>query len=139
MANTKIDDLFVSSITHNFFPGEKNVSKSKCLLYDSTHLFFFFFLFRATPATYGSSPARGQVGATAAGLHHSHGNTGSLTHWVGPEIQPASSWFLVGFLNHWATKGTPYAPLLFSVESAVYIFFVPVLIFILHLMWSVNE
>ena len=30
-------------------------------------------------------------------LHHAHGNTGSLTHWVGPGIKPASSWILVGF------------------------------------------
>ena len=31
-----------------------------------------FCLFRAAPAAYGSSQARGPVGATAAGLHHSH-------------------------------------------------------------------
>ena len=36
-----------------------------------------FFLFRATSAAYGGSQARGQVGATAAGLHHSHSNSGS--------------------------------------------------------------
>ena len=34
-----------------------------------------FFLFRATPAAYGDSQARGQIGAVAAGLCHS--NTGS--------------------------------------------------------------
>ena len=32
---------------------------------------FFFFLFRAAPAAYGSSPARGPIGAATAGLHHS--------------------------------------------------------------------
>ena len=37
-------------------------------------------LFRATPAVYGGSQARGQIGAAAAGLHHSHSNTGSLAH-----------------------------------------------------------
>ena len=26
-----------------------------------------------------------------------HGNSGSLTHWVKPEIEPTSSWILVGF------------------------------------------
>ena len=31
----------------------------------------------------------------------------SLTHWVRPGIKPATSWFLVGFVNHWATMGTP--------------------------------
>ena len=35
------------------------------------------------------------------------GNTGSLMHWVRPEIKPVSSWILVGFVNHWARKGTP--------------------------------
>ena len=41
--------------------------------------FVLFFLFTAPPATYGNSQIRGQVGATAAGLHYSHGNTASLT------------------------------------------------------------
>ena len=39
------------------------------------------------------------------GLHHS--NARSLTHWVRPGIEPVSSWMLVGFINHWATTGTP--------------------------------
>ena len=44
------------------------------------HGFFclFVLLFRAAPPAYGSSQARGQIRATAAGLHHSH--AGSLTH-----------------------------------------------------------
>ena len=33
-------------------------------------------LFRATPKAYGSSQARGPIGATAASLHHGHGNVG---------------------------------------------------------------
>ena len=33
---------------------------------------FFFFLFSAAPAAYGSSQARGQIRTTAAGLCHSH-------------------------------------------------------------------
>ena len=43
-----------------------------------THILFF----RATPTAYGNSQARGQVGATAASLHHSHShrNTGSKPH-----------------------------------------------------------
>jgi len=32
------------------------------------------------------------------------GNTRSLTH---SAIEPAASWFLVGFVNHCATMGTP--------------------------------
>ena len=79
-------------------------------------LFFggFFLLFRAAPEAYGGSQARGLIGATAAGLHHSHskcriramyaytaahGNTGFLTHWAKPGIKPATSWFLVGFVS----------------------------------------
>ena len=36
-----------------------------------------FLFFRAVPAAYGGSQARGQTGAAAAGLHHSHSNMGS--------------------------------------------------------------
>ena len=42
--------------------------------------FFFFFSFSATPLAYGSSQARGRIGAAAADLRHSHGNTGSEPH-----------------------------------------------------------
>ena len=38
---------------------------------------FCFVLFSTTPAAYGSSHTRGQIGATAAGLHYSHSNAGS--------------------------------------------------------------
>ena len=34
-------------------------------------------IIRATGVAYGSSRARGQIGTTAAGLHHSHSNAGS--------------------------------------------------------------
>ena len=63
------------------------------------------------PAAYGSSQARGQIGAIPASLHHSHsntriwlssvtfttdqGNTRSLAHWLRPGIEPTSSWILV--------------------------------------------
>ena len=43
----------------------------------------FVLLFRTTPATYGGSQARGQIRATASGLHHSHSNVGSE-----PRLQP---------------------------------------------------
>ena len=35
----------------------------------------------------------------AAGLHHSHSNTGSLTHRVRPGMEPAASRILVGFVT----------------------------------------
>ena len=68
---------------------------------------FFVYFFRVTPLTYGTSQARGRIGAAVTGLHHSHSNVGSLTHWARPGIEPTSSWILVRFLNHWAVKGTP--------------------------------
>ena len=36
--------------------------------------FFVFCLFRATPAAYEGSQARGRIGAVAASLHHSQSN-----------------------------------------------------------------
>ena len=50
-----------------------------------------FFFFRAAPTAYGSSQARGQIRAAVASLHHSHSKAGSLTHWVRPGIELASS------------------------------------------------
>ena len=85
--------------------------------------FFLFFpaFFRAAPAAYGSSQARGHIlelwvpgyaTATAIpdlshGLHCRSWQCGSLTHWVRPGIEPISSWILVRFLIGWATRGTP--------------------------------
>ena len=42
--------------------------------------FFFVFFFRATLTAYGGSQARGQIGAVAADLHHSHSNSGTKLH-----------------------------------------------------------
>ena len=73
-------------------------------------LTFFFFFFRAANAAHGSSQARDQIRAAAAGLCHSQSNTrsklrlwptpqltGSLTQWARPGIEPVSSWILVRF------------------------------------------
>ena len=51
------------------------------------------------PEPYGSSQVRGWVRAVATGLHHSHSNVGSLTHWARPEIKPTSSRILVWFVT----------------------------------------
>ena len=48
------------------------ISKESCFFY---YFFFIALLFGAAPAAYGSPQARGRIGATAAGLHHS--NAGS--------------------------------------------------------------
>ena len=58
-------------------------------------LFFCLFVLFA----YGGSQARGRIGAVAASLHNSHSNAGSLTHWARPGIEPATSWFLIGFVS----------------------------------------
>ena len=46
-------------------------------IYGELILFFFFCPFRDARAAYGSSQARGRIGAVAAGLHHSHSSTRS--------------------------------------------------------------
>ena len=46
----------------------------------SFFLFFFFCFFRAAPEAYGSSQARGQIGATASGPRPSHSNPASEPH-----------------------------------------------------------
>ena len=76
---------------------------------------FLFCLFRATPTAYGGSQARGQVKAVAAILTPqsqqcqiqtefvayttAQCNTGPLTHWVRPGIEPESSRLLLGFIS----------------------------------------
>ena len=91
----------------------------KCSQLQSSNTRFWFglvfCLFRAAPAAYRGSQARGQIRATAAGLYHSHSNARSeshlrptlqltatpdpLTHRVRPGMEPATSWFLVGFVS----------------------------------------
>ena len=73
-------------------------------------------LFRATPEAYGSSQARSRselqllacaIAAAKQDLSQAmsvtyttaRGNTRSLTHWVRPGIEPASSWTLVRFVT----------------------------------------
>ena len=88
-------------------------------------LFFSFFLvflsFRATLAAYGDSrtgvqlelkpPAYPRATAkqdlTVSATYTTAHGTRSLTHWVRPGIEPASSTMLVQFVNHWAMTGTP--------------------------------
>ena len=55
------------------------------------------------------TPESQQHGLPAASATYTtaHGNSGSLTHWVRPGVESASSWMLVGFVNHWTTMGTP--------------------------------
>ena len=89
-------------------------------------LFFFFFyfcsfFFRAAPAAYGSSQAKGLIGTITAGLCHSHSNARSE-----PQLQPtpqpqqrqiramSESYTTThgndGFLTHWARQGLNLKP-----------------------------
>ena len=65
-------------------PGEiKKVTWERFFLFLFLFLFLFFCLFalsRAAPVAYGGSQARGLIGAVAAGLCHSHSNSGSEPH-----------------------------------------------------------
>ena len=61
----------IPSIYKSPFPGSS-----------TTHfpIFFIFLFFRAAPSVYGGSQAKGQIGAAAAGLCHSHSNARSQAH-----------------------------------------------------------
>ena len=51
-----------------------------------------------------------------------HSNIGYLTHRERPGIEPATSWFLIGFVNHWATTGTPSTPSFISSYHGLILF-----------------
>ena len=68
----------------------------------------FLVFFRATPVAYGGFQVRRPIETVATGLHPSHSNVGSLTHWARPGIKPAFSGTLVRFTNRWAMMGTPH-------------------------------
>ena len=57
-----------------------HLSKGMYLTHFEVYLFIYLFIFRATPTAYGGSQARGLIIAVAAGLHHSHTNSGSEPH-----------------------------------------------------------
>ena len=66
-----------STLFQDFYNAQQREHKAY-LSMDSGYLnAFFFLLFRAGPVAYGSSWARGQTGAAAVGLHHSHSKAGS--------------------------------------------------------------
>ena len=74
--------------------------------------FFYFFLFRAALKAYESPQPRGQIGAAAAGLHHSHSDTGSELHRNLNPLSGARDWTNILMDSsqvhyHWATVGTP--------------------------------
>ena len=116
---------FKQSVGYHFLPltlatMKKSSDMSQCYwgagkyAFSFTVFFFsFFHLFKAPPVAYGSSWARCWFGAAAAGLRHSHGNTGSKLQ-LAATLDPLSkarvqTWILMdtsGFLTQWATTGT---------------------------------
>ena len=85
---------------------KKNGIQSICVMYFINcriplFLFIYFFcLFAiswAASSAYGGFPARGQIGAVAAGLCHSHSNTGSKLHL---QLWPQ----LTAMLDPWPTE-----------------------------------
>ena len=48
-----------------------------------------------------------RIQGTFAIYTRAQGSARSLTHWARPGIKLESSWILVGFVNLWATTGTP--------------------------------
>ena len=95
------------------------VSDNIIICTDGTTGFFFLCVcvcvFRAAPAAYGGSQARGPIRiysrrlvpeaqqhwiqAASATYTTVHGNTRSLTYRAQPGIEPTASWFLVGFVS----------------------------------------
>ena len=89
---------------------------------------FLLFCFLATPVAYGSSQARGQIRAVAAGLYHSHSNTESKPClWPIPQLpatqilnqlSKARGQTLILIVTsqihfRWAPMGTPYFCILY--------------------------
>ena len=70
-------ELGVRGITQLTKTGQEEFTVFMAKQADVFLLHLFFLGFRATPAAYGSSQARGGIGATAAILHHCYNYAGS--------------------------------------------------------------
>ena len=81
----------LAQVLHTPVGGQKVNKRIKekadsLFIMDFFFLSIFFLLFRAEHMAYGSSQARVQIGAAAAGLHHRHINTGSEPHFLHPQV-----------------------------------------------------
>ena len=63
-------------------------------LFLSFCLFIIFLLFRAVPAAYGNSWARGRIELQWLAYTTAHGSSRSWSHWERPRIEPTSLWIL---------------------------------------------
>ena len=87
---------------------------SKANMEDTIFLFLLFF---------GCVPGMRKLPGQGLNPSHSSDNAGSLTYWARPGTEPATSWFLVRFVNHWATMGTPFCPFFNWVVWFLFLFF----------------
>ena len=97
-------------------------------------------------------PQQHGIQAESSNYTTAHGNTGSLTHWARPGIKPTTSWFLVRFVNHWATMGTPFLCFLYyyffnviptfifsSLLLPIYIYIIIIIIIILPFLGPLSQ
>ena len=96
-------------------PRPHTVTSSVFSIYHEV-LTSFFFLFRAAPAAYGGSQARGRVRATPASLHHSRNNMGNMGS--EPHLLPTSQLMVTWILNPLSSQGlNPYPHGYYSVHN----------------------
>ena len=79
-----INAVPASGLSKKWFATNAAYSQKKTI-YSILFFIFLLLLFRTAPEAYGGSQARGQIGAVAASLRHSHNNAGSKPHlWPTP-------------------------------------------------------
>ena len=64
-------------------------------------------------------PQQGRIRAMSATYSTAHGNATSLTHRARPEIEPATSWFLVGFVS--AAPWREFRNIVFYLQHAYWV------------------
>ena len=70
-----------------YWPSDQCWDKTILVIIYFILLLLLFLLFRAIPAAYGGSQARGLIRAVAAGQRHSHSNAGTKQHlWPTPQL-----------------------------------------------------
>ena len=71
-------------------------------------IYLFIYLFIGHTCGIWRFPGWGLIGSTTVSLCESHSNARSLTHWVGPGIEPVTSWVPSQIRFCCATAGMPY-------------------------------
>ena len=92
---------------------------------------FFFFFFFSGPLEISRLGVESELQLPAYATAHS--KAWSLTHWARPGIESTSSWNLVGFINHWARKGTLSIYIIIYIINIIIIYKINVYSFNIHL------